>query len=224
MENVFIYILIDPRNNQIKYVGKTNNLIRRLRRHISERFLRETHKDKWIRKLVNVELKPTIEVIDIVDKDNWEYWEKFYISYFKFIGCELTNGTHGGDQPPSTKGRKHTLESRLKMSKSKKGKPIPWLNNGSERTEEHRYNLSVSCKGRKSPIKGKKFNEEHRKKLSDASTSKKRILQFTKSGEFIRKWDSIEEAEKTLQIQHISEVCRNKKHHKTTGGYIWKYE
>ena len=55
-----------------------------------------------------------IIIIDIVDQTEWQYWEKFYISYYKFIGCKLTNGTNGGDQPPSTKGRKHTEESKLK--------------------------------------------------------------------------------------------------------------
>ena len=64
------------------------------------------------------------------------------------------------------------------MSNTKKGKPIPWLNNGSERSESHRKNLSKSCKGRISPNKGNKYSEEFRKKLSNSSTVKRKVKQI----------------------------------------------
>lgn len=224
MTRVFIYILIDPQSKQIRYVGKTTDVNRRLRRHITERFLHDSYKDRWIRKLIDNDFSPEIEIIDKVDKVEWAYWEKFYISYFKYIGCELTNGTLGGDEPPSTKGKKHTIESKLKMSKTKKGKPIPWLNNGGERTEEHKKNLSKSCKGRKSPNKGKIYSEEFKKKLSESSTVKRKVKQLDLNGNLIKVWDSISLAEKSLQIRHISEVCRNVRNHKTTGGYKWEYD
>lgn len=223
MEKIFIYILVDPISNQIRYVGKTTDVKRRIRRHISERFLHDSYKDRWIRKLIDNNHYPEIETIDIVSKDNWGYWEQFYISYFNFLGCNLTNGTIGGDEPPSTKGRKHTSESKLKMSNTKKGKPIPWLNNGLERTDEHRKNLSKSCKGRESPNKGKKFSIEYRNKLSESSTVKLKVNQLDLNGNLIKIWDSISLAQKTLQIRHISEVCRGDNNNKTSGGYRWEY-
>jgi group I intron endonuclease len=223
MNTTYIYILSEPRNNLVKYVGKTKDPNRRLKRHISERFIHDSYKNRWIRKIVENGELPEITVIDTVEDEKWVYWEKFYISYFKFIGCELTNGTDGGDQPPSTKGRKHTIESRLKMSKTKKGKPIPWLNGGIERTESHKKNLSESCKGRISPNKGKKFTDEHKEKLSKSSTVKRKVNQLSLDVVLIKTWDSITEAQKTLQIRHISEVCRNVKNQKTSGGYKWEY-
>lgn len=223
METIIIYGLIDPRYNQIRYIGKTNDLKRRLNRHIHERFLHESYKDRWVRTLIDAGIRPEIEVIDLVDENEWIFWEKFYIAYFKYIGCNLTNGTEGGDQPPSTKGRKHTIESRLKMSNTKKGKPIPWLNDGMERSEEHRRNLSKSCKGRISPNKGKKFSEEYKKKLSESSSVKRKVKQIDKEGNVIKIWNSITEAEKTLQIGHISHICNNKKNYKTSGGYMWQF-
>jgi len=159
MKKVYIYGLIDPSTNQLRYVGKTVDINRRYRRHINERFIHDSHKDRWIRKLIDNNLKPEIIILDIVSEVDWKFWEIHYISYFKHIGCNLTNGTNGGDQPPSTKGRRHLIESRIKMSNSKKGKPIPWLN-GRKRSEEHKKKLSESLKGRSSPNKGKKFNEE----------------------------------------------------------------
>ncbi len=219
METVFIYILIDPTTNQIRYVGKTTDIKRRIRRHINERFIHNSYKDRWIRKLIDNDYLPEIEVVDIIPKKNWVYWEQFYISYFKFLGSNLTNGTLGGDEPPTTKGRKHTLESKLKMSKTKKGKPIPWLNKGIERSETHRNNLSKSLKGRISPNKGKVFNLTYRTKLSESSTVKKKVKQIDLNGNLIKIWDSISLAEKTLQIRHISEVCRGVNNCKTSGGY-----
>jgi len=223
MEKIFIYILIDPTTEQVRYVGKTTDIKRRLRRHINERYLHDSYKDRWLRKLLDNNLSPQIEIIDEVGKDNWVFWEQFYISYFRFIGSSLTNRTIGGDQPPSTKGRKHTMESRMKMSNTKKGKPIPWLNNGSERSEKHKMNLSKSCKGRESPNKGNVYTEEFRKKLSNSSTVKRKVKQISLNGDIIKIWDSINEAQNTLQIRHISEVCGNKSNHKTTGGFKWEY-
>lgn len=223
MDVTFIYILSEPLHGNIRYVGKTKDPNRRLKRHISERNLHDSYKDRWIRKIIDDGGLPEITVIDTVDDKKWCYWEKFYISYFKFIGCKLTNGTEGGDQPPSTKGRKHTIESRLKMSDSKKGKPIPWLNKGEKRTELHKKNLSKSCKGRISPNKGNKYSNEFREKLSKSSTVKRKVNQYSLDNIFIKSWDSIAEAQNTLQIKHISEVCRNVNYHKSTGGFIWRY-
>jgi group I intron endonuclease len=175
-EIVYIYGLVDPITNQLRYIGKSVNPKSRFRRHIADINLHDSYKDRWIRYLVEKGFKPTLLIIDIVNKDEWIYWEKFYISYFKFIGFNMVNGTLGGDEPPSTKGRKHTEESKLKMSNTKKGKPIPWLNNDKPRSEEHKKNLSNSLKGRKSEKKGKKYEDIYgeensniiRKKLSDA--------------------------------------------------------
>jgi group I intron endonuclease len=146
----------------------------------------------------------------------------FYIAYFKFLGCDLTNGTKGGDEPPSTKGRKHSEESKLKMSKSKKGKPILHLNNGKERSLLHKKNLSLSLKGRKSPNKGKVYTIEHKKILSEAhSHQKKRIVQMSLDGTIIKIWDSVSEAKKEYKNNHISECCTGKI--KTAAGFIWKH-
>ena len=49
------------------------------------------------------------------------------------------------------------------------------------------------------------------------------VLQYDKDGNFIREWDTMTEAETTLNITHkIHVVCQGKR--KTCGGYIWKYK
>lgn len=240
MKNIFIYGLIDTETNQLRYIGKSINPLVRYRKHLQESKKKLTYKDRWINFLIEKKYKPELLIIDEVDKDGWEFWEKHYIAYFKFIGCKLTNTTNGGENPPNIKGRKRTKEeierisnsnlgkkrteeTRKNISLAKKGKPIPHLNNGKERSLSHRNNLSLSLKGRKSPNKGKTFSNELKKKLSDASTVKKSVIQMTKNNEIIKIWESIGDAEKELKIRHISECCLNKKYHKTAGGFKWKY-
>jgi group I intron endonuclease len=241
MNKVYIYGLVDNFDNELRYIGKSINPKSRLRKHIQDSKTKKTYRDKWIFSLIEKNEKPELLIIDEVNNHNWEFWEKHYISYYKSLGARLTNLTEGGENPPNNIGKKKSKEEvertrkanlgkkrsdefRKKMSFLKKGKPIPWLNNGNIRSIEHRNNLSKSCKGRKSPNLGKKFDEKLKQKLSDSSTSKKSVLQFSKMGEFIKKWNSISEAQKALHIRHISEVCRNKSNHKTSGGFIWRYE
>ncbi len=52
----------------------------------------------------------------------------------------------------------------------------------------------------------------------------KPINQFNKNGEFIKRWDSIMEAAKTLRLNPSSIVCvcKKKRRYKSTGG--WKFE
>lgn len=48
------------------------------------------------------------------------------------------------------------------------------------------------------------------------------ILQFSKTGEFIRKWESATEAERELGIVNIFKCLKGKR--KSVGGYVWRYE
>jgi len=82
-------------------------------------------------------------------------------------------------------GKKHTLETKRKLSEIKKGKPRPDLvgkefseetrkkiskaNKGKKFSDEHRTNLSQAMKGRPSSRKGVTLSEETRKKISKAN-------------------------------------------------------
>lgn len=58
--------------------------------------------------------------------------------------------------------------------------------------------------------------------LGNKNPRHRKVLQYDKYGNFIREWDTITEAETTLNITHkIHFVCQGKG--KTCGGYIWKY-
>ena len=51
----------------------------------------------------------------------------------------------------------------------------------------------------------------------------KPVIQYDKDFNFIKRWDSVAEAERTLNIRHISSVCNRTKYRYTAGGYIWRY-
>ena len=97
MEKTNIYILIDPRDNKVRYVGKANNIKERLKSHLNPTRKHQIHKKNWINSLKKEKLKPIIEVIDEVPKNNWQFWEIYWISQFKTWGFDLINYTEGGD-------------------------------------------------------------------------------------------------------------------------------
>lgn len=115
MENkTFIYTLSDPRTNEVRYVGKTNNLNYRLKKHIKESKNKQTHKEKWIDSLIFKGLLPIIEILDVVNENEWCFYETYWISQFKTWGFELTNGTSGGEGSDGFKGKTHSNETKEK--------------------------------------------------------------------------------------------------------------
>jgi hypothetical protein len=97
MKTTNIYVLIDPRTNMIRYVGKANNVSQRYKAHLNRARKHQIHKKNWIEQLKKEGLKPIIEIIDKVPIDKWIFWETYWISQFKTWGFELINYTNGGD-------------------------------------------------------------------------------------------------------------------------------
>lgn len=66
-------------------------------------------------------------------------------------------------------------------------------------------------------------NKKISKALKNRKDLSKPILQFTKDGEFIRRWDNAREVERELGIKNsnIPKCCKGK--YKTVGGYKWCY-
>ena len=95
----YIYALIDPITNIPRYIGKANDLNKRLKGHVNKVNCKKSKlnkKESWIKSLLNNNLKPTIEKLDYVPVNEWKFWEMFYISLFKSWGFNLTNGDNGG--------------------------------------------------------------------------------------------------------------------------------
>lgn len=113
-----IYILIDPATNEVRYVGQTKqSLPKRLKDHLFEPC--NNKKNTWIKGLKSSELQPQIELIDTCySQEECDSLEIFWIAYFKYIGCRLTNMTIGGrDYEKNLRSK----ESRRKATRARKG-------------------------------------------------------------------------------------------------------
>lgn len=87
--------------------------------------------------------------------------ESYFINEFNSFdsGYNMTKGGEGTLGKKSWLGRKHSIETKLKMSNSAKGKI---------RSKEHSENISKSNKDKKR----KPFSEEHKKKISESIKKK----------------------------------------------------
>ena len=86
----------------------------------------------------------------------------------------------------------------------------------------HSEHRRLHTKGVPRPdLKGIPLSEAHKKAIGEANS--KKILQFTKSGEFIREFSSMSEASRQLKINRCSIcICCNGKR-KSAGGFVWRY-
>lgn len=199
MKIIYIYILIDPLTNDIRYVGKTTNLARRLNAHINRAKQNKYHSARWINSLIQKDLKPIMTTIEECNEDNWEEREIYWISYYRKL-FDLTNILDGGGHS-ATYGRLGKLwseEQRVNNRKARLG-----------------MNVNHTDEGKKNRADGiRKYCNENKKK----------VFQYSLDGEFIKEWDSAVDAGLELNIAHsnITKVCKCEG--KRAGNFIWSYE
>lgn len=117
--STFVYGLVDPMTQQIRYVGQTSVGMSRPK---SGRY--NGHCKNWIKSIYPH--KPEIIILEVWNGiDDEKQWlnetEIFYIAYFKMVGAKLTNMTDGGDGV--SRGNFVSLETRKKMSRARRGVP-----------------------------------------------------------------------------------------------------
>ena len=85
-----------------------------------------------------------------------------------------------------------------------------------------RYGNGAKIRHSKIDYHSEKMNEARRR---NTVKTRKPVLQFTRNGEFISRYDSGLEASKATGVSHshILECC-NGKRYKTVGGFIWKFD
>lgn len=171
--NYVVYVLSDPRDNAIRYVGvSSRSAYRRLWEHI-HRALKtplRNHRVCWIRSLLQRGLEPVLTIVESGTGD-WAESERTWIAAFRGIGCNLVNGTDGGDGVMGLRhsseskarmaiahlGKRASVETRAKMSRSRRGHP------GVKFSPEALARMSASHIGRN---KGIPLSPETRAKLS----------------------------------------------------------
>jgi hypothetical protein len=112
----YIYTLDCPITGIPKYVGKSNNPLKRIKSHIHECNRKYTKKNNWIKKLINNNTVPILSVLDHVKFYEWQFWEQFYINLLQSWGFILKNESFGGEGGSPFLGKKHSTETKYKMS------------------------------------------------------------------------------------------------------------
>lgn len=93
-----IYVLIDPRDERIRYVGQTTiPLAERLRLHMSKQSLEKDAKSAtWLRELRAAGKRPEIVPVAAgINAAHLDALEVAFVQHLLSLGCELMN-THGG--------------------------------------------------------------------------------------------------------------------------------
>lgn len=86
-----IYKLLDPRTNEVRYVGATIHLHERYMQHLRSANLETSKKAHWIRALKAEGLKPEIVVIQETTVALMDELELFWIRHYLKKGYRLLN-------------------------------------------------------------------------------------------------------------------------------------
>jgi len=158
--NSFIYGLVDPRNNQIKYVGQTIQGIERFRQHYYNKASEgpRSKKHNWVNKLKKLGLVFQVVYLEYVDGvDSLNDREIYYIKKLRSEGLELLNHDDGGG---NTK--------RLPMSQDLKDH-LSAKTIAAWEDPEKRARMVANIKGRPSPLRGKPRSESFKAKIKLAN-------------------------------------------------------
>lgn len=161
-----IYALNDPRDGHVRYIGKADDVARRLREHISGHARPST--SKWIEELSRRGLEPTMTILATVAKSRWQEAEKFQIALFRSRGYDLLNLAPGGNAPYIGDGHLSAAH-RKRIGDAHRGKSL---------SVEHRRAIGLSNKTNPLSLEHWRtvheaqrnipLSEDHKRKLSEA--------------------------------------------------------
>lgn len=234
--NVFIYCLFDE-NGIPFYIGKTKNSLKK----------RGSQHQKHFQKNL------TIFELDVINENDWKFWECYWMEQFRQWGFVLKNKNNGGGGPAF-----HSEESKTKMKNTPRPNTSIKLKNikrpdVSNRLKDTKFSKETCQKISQSKInhpcyssiernekifesnikhylKDSKRNQKISKKLKGRKNSwveealGKPIIQLDKNLNIIKEWESALKAAQSINKPSSSiSECCNKKR-KSSYGYIWVFK
>jgi NUMOD1 domain len=199
----YLYRHIRPDKNEPFYIGVGT---KQKRSAYMRAYKYQDRSELW----TNIYLKnnKNIEIQILFESDNYEFIKEKEIEFIALYGRidlgtgTLANHTNGGDGG-SGFNKTRILQKSMDMK-------IAWANG--------RYDSRI----------GFKHTDEAKLKISKAGLGRigpkrRPVLQFTKDGEYINRFESITAAAKSLNIspKNIDNVVSGR--YKTSKGYRWKY-
>lgn len=222
----YIYALICPLSNQIRYIGQTKQKPKyRFNGHIQESKNPKDGKTKkinWIRKLIRLGELPELLIIEDGLFENQQQLDNIeikWISYYKELGCRLVNGTNGGNSVCKNFEKYHRrTEDKKVYSYNEKNNEILEYNNIKEASEiigVNRENIpkAIYIKGRCKNLFWS-YNKKFEVKPSKHFT---KIAVFNDS--FYKEFDSIFEAMDNLNIPR---TCKSRIGYRLNDGLLYK--
>lgn len=98
-EAVELYELLDPRDGEVRYIGKAVVAAKRFKGHLRDSRRRNTPIYAWIRSLAKAGMVPQMRVVATVPAAQWQEEERRLIAEARASGRRLLNIADGGDQP-----------------------------------------------------------------------------------------------------------------------------
>lgn len=236
---VYIYSLEYPKGN-VRYIGKSTNPQKRYNSHIEDA-VKSTNSKKlaWIRSLLNIGVKPYLNIVDTVLEIEWEYWERYYIQGCLEMGYDLTNSTLGGDglSNPSVEIRNKISESlkafysthkvwNYRLSGVSIGYPKGKTRSIEDAFANSKRKIEQATK-RKPWNYGKKLSKEQCAKISFDRLVKPlksiKIVQFDLNMNKLEEFDSMRDAILKFGLSRKNlKKCLDGRF-PNDGTYIWKY-
>lgn len=210
----YIYLIKDPTNDLVVYVGETANVKERFIAHrCPNKSTFSNEKKEWTNNLKKLGLNPVFEIVKIVNsKQEAIIEENNLIMEYISKGFKLFNIKN------RTTIKQYDLEGNLigEYTNSVEAKKKTGLNPRVNRATSGNYQWSYSD-----------FKPEllSKKELGKKVRCKK-VLQLDQSGNIIAEFEGVRIAGKKTGIDHrsISQVAAGSKIRKTAGGFKWKYK
>lgn len=224
MKKGLIYCLKCPIKNKIRYIGQTTRTIeKRLKEHKYKIEKRINKRTNWLNKLRELELIENLEIslLGEYDVNVLNDMETNWIVYYINEGYDLTNTILKGGFGGYKEWKEEVNRSRSQKLKGRKKKKM---------SKETRNKISQSLVGKPGRNTGNKHTEETKNKISESKKGTmphniKKIKQYDMDGNFIKEWNSSQEAARELNLSqgNIATVASKSGRRKSTGGFKWKW-
>lgn len=112
---ITIYILVDPRDRRVRYVGQTCDPVARLRSHVSPSSEATPEKHAWVDSLRRDGMAPImIQIGSVPGMCAANEGEKIAIDFYRESGAALLNCTTVGRKPLATEDK--SINSGVRLS------------------------------------------------------------------------------------------------------------